>query len=54
MERYAITVDKESGIVDDPNNYSDKKYIFNLLISVIYVSIKTQELISELPEYKEI
>ena len=54
MERYAITVDKASGIVDDPNNYSDKKYIFNLLISVIYVSIKTQELISELPEYKEI
>ena len=54
MERYAITVDKASGIVDDPNNYSDKKYIFNLLVSVIYVSIKTQELISELPEYKEI
>lgn len=54
MERYAVTVDKASGIVEDPNKYQGSKYIFDLLISVIYVSIKTQELIDSMPEYKEI
>ena len=54
MERYAYTVNQTSGIVDNPNKYGDEKYIFNLLISVINVSIKTQELIDSLPEYKEI
>jgi predicted helicase len=54
MERYAVTVDKASGIIDDPNEYGDEKYIFNLLISVINVSIRTEELIDSLPEYKEI
>lgn len=54
LERYAVTVDKKSGIVDDPNTYKDSKYIFDLLISVIGVSIKTQDLIDGMPEYKEI
>lgn len=54
MERYAVTIDKASGIVDDPNLYGDEKYIYNLLISVIILSIKTQDLIDSLPEYKEI
>lgn len=54
MERYAFTVDKASGIVDDPNTYKDGEYIFNLLVSVIGVSLKTQDLIDSMPEYKEI
>lgn len=54
MERYAVTVDKASDIVDDPNTYKGGKYIFNLLISVIGVSIRTQNLIDKMPEYKEI
>lgn len=54
MERYAVTVDKASGIVDDPNLYGDEKYIYNLLISVIALSIQTQDLIDSLPEYREI
>lgn len=54
MDRYAYTSDKTSGIVDDPNKYGDEKYIFNLLISIINISLKTQELIDSLPEYKEI
>lgn len=54
MERYAITIDKASGIVDDPNTYDDSKYIFNLLLSVIGVSVKTLDLIDNMPEYKEI
>lgn len=54
MERYAVTTDKASGITDNPNDYGDEKYIFNLLISVMSVSLKTLDLIDSLPEYKEI
>ncbi|MDE6677803.1 MAG: DEAD/DEAH box helicase family protein [Ruminococcus sp.] len=54
MERYAITTDKASGITDNPNDYGDEKYIFNLLISVMSVSLKTIELIDSMPEYEEI
>lgn len=54
MERYAVTTDKASGITDNPNDYGDEKYIFNLLISVMAVSLKTLELIDSMPEYTEI
>lgn len=54
MESYRIKTDKDSGITDDPNTYGDNKYIFNLLISVINVSLKTLDLIDSMPEYKEI
>ncbi len=56
MERYAITTDKASGITDNPNDYGDEneKYIFNLLISVMSISLKTLDLIDSMPEYEEI
>lgn len=54
VEQYAVTTDKASGIVNDPNTYAGGKYIFDLLLSIISVSLKTQELIAQLPEYKEI
>lgn len=54
MESYRIKTDKDSGITDDPNTYGDDKYIFNLLISIINVSLKTLDLIDSMPEYKEI
>lgn len=54
MESYRVKTDKDSGITDDPNTYGDEKYIFNLLISIISVSLKTLDLIDSMPEYKEI
>lgn len=51
---YAIIQDKNSRIVDNPNDFNNPLYIFELLISVINVSIKTQKLLDELPIYKEI
>lgn len=54
IERYEVKVDGKSGIVDDPNQYGDERYVLDLLLSVIYVSLKTQELIDSMPEYKEI
>ncbi|MDR3129075.1 MAG: helicase, partial [Tannerellaceae bacterium] len=56
MERYQITTHKESGIVNDPNDWAreqDKpKYILDLLLSVITVSVKTVEIVKELPKVK--
>ena len=45
MGRYAVTTDKASGIVNDPNlwceEHGDEKYIFNLLLRGIMVSVET-------------
>ena len=53
IDQYQIKKDKKSGIIDDPNNFSeDPKYILKLLLSVITVSMRTLELIDELPEFE--
>lgn len=54
MERYAITVDKKSGIKNDPNDWckavGDDKYILNLLLRVINVSVQTVDIVNSLPK----
>ena len=54
MERYAITTDKKSGITNDPNTWArehnDEKYIFNLLLRIINVSVQTVEIVKKLPK----
>lgn len=53
IDQYQIKTDKKSGIIDDPNDYSDdEKYIFNLLLRIINVSIQTVELINSLPKFE--
>lgn len=53
MDQYQVKTDKKSGITDDPNEYSDDpKYIFNLLLRVINVSVQTVDLINQLPPLK--
>lgn len=50
IDQYQIKTDKASGITDDPNDYSDdEKYIFNLLLSIINVSVQTVDLVNSLP-----
>lgn len=50
MEQYQVAVDNKSGIKDDPNDYSDdEKYIFNLLLRIINVSVQTVDLVNSLP-----
>ena len=51
MNQYRISKDKASGIIDDPNDYNNPKYIFDLLLSVMTVSTQTTRLINELPEW---
>lgn len=51
MDQYRVKTDKKSGITDDPNDYSDDpKYIFNLLLRIINVSVQTVDLINQLPK----
>ena len=56
MERYQITTHKESGITNDPNDWAKEvgnpRYIFDLLLSVINVSMKSVEIVESLPELK--
>lgn len=49
VDRYQITTDKESGIVNDPNEYAGSTYILKLVLSVINVSVKTMEIVKNLP-----
>ena len=53
MERYAVTTDKDSGIVNDPNlwceEHDDPEYIINLLLRVITVSLETVKIVNSLP-----
>ena len=54
MERYAITTDKKSGITNNPNDWSREhekpRYILDLLLSVINVSVQTVDIVNNLPE----
>ncbi|NMV49677.1 DEAD/DEAH box helicase [Lactobacillus reuteri] len=53
MDQYRVKTDKKSGITDDPNDYSDDpKYIFNLLLRIINVSVQTVDLINQLPKFE--
>ncbi len=53
MDRYQVKIDKKSGILNDPNDWGnehdDPRYILDLLLSVITVSLETLTLIGELP-----
>ncbi|HBK4031866.1 TPA: DEAD/DEAH box helicase [Enterococcus faecium] len=50
IDQYQVKKDKKSGIVDDPNEFSENpRYIFNLLLSIINVSMQTMDLVESLP-----
>lgn len=52
VDQYQYKVDKKSGIVNDPNDYAGGSYVLRLLLSVISVSVKTMEIIKNIPELK--
>lgn len=53
MDQYQVKTDKASQITDDPNDYSDdQQYIFKLLLRIITVSLKTLDLVAQLPEFE--
>ncbi|WP_104717009.1 type ISP restriction/modification enzyme [Helicobacter cinaedi] len=62
LDRYKISTDKASGIVNDPNLYESTsgalkglkggRYVLELLLSVIQMSVQTIEVVESMPEYK--
>lgn len=54
MERYCVNVDKDSQIKNDCNDWSKEhgqpRYILDLLLSVINVSVQTVEIVKGLPK----
>jgi len=56
MERYATSVHKDSGIKNDPNDWAKEvgnpRYILDLLLSVINISVQTVDIVNSLPKIK--
>ncbi|MCD4677829.1 MAG: DEAD/DEAH box helicase family protein [Desulfobacula sp.] len=56
MERYQIKTDKNSGITNDPNDWAKEignpRYILDLLLSIINLSVQTVDIVDGLPELK--
>ena len=56
MERYQITTHKESGIKNDPNDWATEignpRYILDLLLSIINISVQTVDIVASLPKLK--
>lgn len=56
MERYAVTQDTKSLIINDPNDWSKEHgnptYIYDLLLSVINLSVQTVDIVNSLPKLK--
>lgn len=54
MERYQIKTDKKSGITNDPNDWGKEvgnpRYILDLLLSIINVSVQTVDIVNDLPK----
>lgn len=56
MECYAVTQDSKSLITNDPNDWSKEHgnptYIYDLLLSVINLSVQTVDIVNSLPKLK--
>lgn len=56
LERYAVTVDGASQIKNDPNDWAKEhgkpRYILDLILSVINVSVQTVDIVNSLPTLK--
>jgi len=54
MERYQVTTDRDSGIVNDPNDWSeDPRYIVDLVKRIVRVSLETVRIVDALPPLNE-
>ena len=49
VDQYRVKVDRRSGIKNDPNREAEPRYIVDLIGRVVYVSLKTVEIVKNLP-----
>jgi predicted helicase len=48
IDQYQISTDKRSGITNDPNNIDDQRYIVELIMKIVTVSVETVGLVREI------
>jgi predicted helicase len=57
IERYQVSRDKDSGILNDPNDWckehNQPRYIVDLLARIVRVSIETMKIVNSLPSLNE-
>ena len=57
IDRYQVTTDKTSGIVNDPNDWGmehgQPRYILDLVKRLVTVSIETMKIVKALPPLEE-
>jgi predicted helicase len=55
IDRYRVRVDKDSGIVNDPNTWGDEhgdpRYIVDLIARMVRVSVETVKIVDALPSF---
>jgi len=53
MDRYQVTIHKDTGIRNDPNDWATEvgnpRYILDLLLSIINVSVQTVDIVNSMP-----
>ncbi|MDF5751685.1 type ISP restriction/modification enzyme [Spongiactinospora sp. TRM90649] len=50
IDRYHVKPDKDSGIINDPNDWSDDpRYIIDLLKRIVTISLETMKIVDNLP-----
>ena len=55
IDRYQVKVDKATGIMNDPNDYSeDPRYVLDLVCRLVTVSMRTNEIVAQLPPIREV
>ncbi len=56
LDRYQVKTDKKSGITNDPNDWATEvgnpRYILDLMLSIINLSLKTVDIVDSLPTIK--
>jgi predicted helicase len=50
IDQYQVTIDKRSGITNNPNRLEDEQYIVRLIKQVITVSLETVKILKDLPD----
>jgi predicted helicase len=50
IDQYQVSIDKRSGIVNNPNRVDDPEYIVHLIGKVITVSLETVKIVKSLPK----
>jgi predicted helicase len=54
MDRYQVRMDKDTGIVNDPNDWESPSYVASLLRKIITLSLETEKLRGQMPKFSTI